>query len=150
MCGQGRGTAVAGLLPGAEGSRKVKIAFLVRDLCHMGGVVSATQNLAGALAERHEVEIVALRKVRDESYFPLDPRVKVRALTDMRPHSPVSDVDNPLSDKFPLIYPLNAGAKTPVVSRRGAAAAGVPRHHRRRRRRQLQPAQHDHAGAGPR
>ncbi|MEU9518473.1 glycosyltransferase [Streptomyces sp. NPDC048224] len=95
----------------------MKIAFLVRDLCHMGGVVSATQNLAGALAERHEVEIVALRKVRDESYFPLDPRVSVRVLTDMRPHSPVSDVDNPLSDKFPLVYPLNAGAKTPVVSR---------------------------------
>ncbi|MGW0815896.1 glycosyltransferase family 4 protein [Streptomyces viridiviolaceus] len=95
----------------------MKIAFLVRDLCHMGGVVSATQNLAGALAERHEVEIVALRKVRDESYFPLDPRVSVRVLSDMRPHSPVSDVDDPLSDKFPLIYPLNVGAKTPVVSR---------------------------------
>ncbi|MZE74890.1 glycosyltransferase, partial [Streptomyces sp. SID5789] len=83
----------------------------------MGGVVSATQNLAGALAERHDVEIVALRKVRDESYFPLDPRVSVRVLSDMRPDSPVSDVDNPLSEKFPLIYPLNAGAKTPVVSR---------------------------------
>ncbi|MFQ6145133.1 glycosyltransferase [Streptomyces seoulensis] len=95
----------------------MKIAFLVRDLCHMGGVVSATQNLAGALAEKHQVEIVALRKVRDESYFPLDPRVSVRVLSDMRPHSPVSDVDDPLSDKFPLIYPLNAGAKTPVVSR---------------------------------
>ncbi|WP_395571415.1 glycosyltransferase family 4 protein [Streptomyces sp. BK79] len=95
----------------------MKIAFLVRDLCHMGGVVSATQNLAGALAERHDVEIVALRKVRDESYFPLDPRVSVRVLSDMRPHSPVSDVDDPLSDKFPLVYPLNAGAKTPVVSR---------------------------------
>ncbi|MFG3316858.1 glycosyltransferase family 4 protein [Streptomyces sp. NPDC048171] len=95
----------------------MKIAFLVRDLCHMGGVVSATQNLAGALAERHDVEIVALRKVRDESYFPLDPRVSVRVLSDMRPDSPVSDVDNPLSEKFPLIYPLNAGAKTPVVSR---------------------------------
>ncbi|MFF8590522.1 glycosyltransferase [Streptomyces sp. NPDC015220] len=95
----------------------MKIAFLVRDLCHMGGVVSATQNLAGALAQKHEVEIVALRKVRDESYFPLDPRVSVRVLSDMRPHSPVSDVDDPLSDKFPLVYPPNAGAKTPVVSR---------------------------------
>ncbi|ANB06382.1 UDP-glucose--polyglycerol phosphate glucosyltransferase [Streptomyces ambofaciens] len=83
----------------------------------MGGVVSATQNLAGALAERHDVEIVALRKVRDESYFPLDPRVSVRVLSDLRPHSPVSDLDNPLSEKFPLVYPPNAGAKTPVVSR---------------------------------
>ncbi|OIJ90995.1 UDP-glucose--polyglycerol phosphate glucosyltransferase [Streptomyces colonosanans] len=83
----------------------------------MGGVVSATQNLAGALAEKHQVEIVALRKVRDESYFPLDPRVSVRVLSDLRPHSPVSDVDDPLVDKFPLIYPLNVGAEKPVVSR---------------------------------
>ncbi|MER8028274.1 glycosyltransferase family 4 protein [Streptomyces bauhiniae] len=95
----------------------MKIAFLVRDLCHMGGVVSATQNLAGALAERHEVEIVALRKVRDESYFPLDPRVTVRALTDLRPYSPVSDVDDPLADRFTLVYPPNTGVQKPVVSR---------------------------------
>ncbi|MFD8673210.1 glycosyltransferase family 4 protein [Streptomyces seoulensis] len=95
----------------------MKIAFLVRDLCHMGGVVSATQNLAGALAERHEVEIVALRKVRDESYFPLDPRVTVRSLTDLRPYSPVSDVDDPLADRFTLVYPPNTGVQKPVVSR---------------------------------
>ncbi|CQR64101.1 glycosyltransferase family 4 protein [Streptomyces leeuwenhoekii] len=95
----------------------MKIAFLVRDLCHMGGVVSATQNLAGALADRHEVEIVALRKVRDESYFPLDPRVSVRVLSDLRPHSPVSDLDDPLVEKWPLVYPPNTGAKKPVVSR---------------------------------
>ncbi|MFG2358421.1 glycosyltransferase [Streptomyces sp. NPDC048521] len=95
----------------------MKIAFLVRDLCHMGGVVSATQNLAGALADRHEVEIVALRKVRDESYFPLDPRVTVRVLSDLRPHSPVCDLDDPLVEKWPLIYPPNVGAEKPVVSR---------------------------------
>jgi glycosyltransferase involved in cell wall biosynthesis len=95
----------------------VKIAFLVRDLCHMGGVVSATQNLAGALAEKHDVEIVALRKVRDESYFPLDPRVTVRVLSDLRPHSPTSDLDDPLVEKFPLVYLPNVGAKKPVVSR---------------------------------
>ncbi|WP_031183640.1 glycosyltransferase family 4 protein [Streptomyces seoulensis] len=95
----------------------MKIAFLVRDLCHMGGVVSATQNLAGALAERHEVEIVALRKVRDESYFPLDPQVTVRSLTDLRPYSPVSDVDDPLADRFTLVYPPNTGVQKPVVSR---------------------------------
>ncbi|MEU6087487.1 glycosyltransferase [Streptomyces sp. NPDC047085] len=79
--------------------------------------MSATQNLAGALAEKHQVEIVALRKVRDESYFPLDPRVSVRVLSDLRPHSPVCDLDDPLIEKFPLIYPPNVGAKKPVVSR---------------------------------
>ncbi|MET7856664.1 glycosyltransferase [Streptomyces sp. NPDC005318] len=79
--------------------------------------MSATQNLAGALAARHQVEIVALRKVRDESYFPLDPRVSVRVLTDLRPHSPVSDLDNPLIEVFPKIYPVDPAEKKPVVSR---------------------------------
>ncbi|MEU9954033.1 glycosyltransferase family 4 protein [Streptomyces sp. NBC_01336] len=95
----------------------MKISFLVRDLCHMGGVVSATQNLAGALAARHEVEIIALRKVRDESYFPLDPRVSVRALTDLRKHSPTSDLDDPLIEVFPKVYPVDPAEKKPVVSR---------------------------------
>ncbi|MGW0933510.1 glycosyltransferase [Streptomyces sp. NPDC002666] len=95
----------------------MKISFLVRDLCHMGGVVSATQNLAGALAARHEVEIIALRKVRDESYFPLDPRVSVRALTDLRKHSPTSDLDDPLTEVFPKVYPSDPAEKKPVVSR---------------------------------
>ncbi|EDY42411.1 glycosyltransferase [Streptomyces sp. SPB074] len=97
----------------------MKIAFLVRDLCHMGGVVSATQNLAGALAQRHEVEIVALRKVRDQSYFPLDPRVRVRVLTDMRPHAPESDLDDPLAHEFPKVYPVAPTEKKPSVGRLG-------------------------------
>lgn len=95
----------------------MKIAFLVRDLCHMGGVVSATQNLAGALADRHEVEIVALRKVRDRSHFALDSRVSVRALTDLRTHSPRYDGDDPLAHEFPVRYPYPETEKKPVVSR---------------------------------
>ncbi|MFF0286380.1 glycosyltransferase family 4 protein [Streptomyces sp. NPDC005262] len=95
----------------------MKISFLVRDLCHMGGVVSATQNLAGALASRHEVEIVAMRKVRDTSYFPLDPRVSVRVLTDLRGHSPASDLEHPLIGVFPKVYPVDPAEKKPVVSR---------------------------------
>lgn len=95
----------------------MRIAFLVRDLCHMGGVVSATQNLAGALADRHDVEIVALRKVRDRSHFALDSRVSLRALTDLRAHSPVYDGDDPLAHEFPVRYPYPEGEKKPVVSR---------------------------------
>ncbi|MET8326677.1 glycosyltransferase [Streptomyces sp. NPDC005181] len=95
----------------------MKISFLVRDLCHVGGVVSATQNLAGALAARHDVEIVCLRKVRDESHFPLDSRVSVRVLTDLRKNSPVCDLDNPLTAVFPMLYPVDPAEKKPVVSR---------------------------------
>ncbi|WP_445400986.1 glycosyltransferase [Streptomyces sp. LE64] len=79
--------------------------------------MSATQNLASALARHHEVEIVALRKVRDESYFPLDERVRVRALTDLRENSHRYDGEDPLAHEFPLRYPYGANEKTPLVSR---------------------------------
>ncbi|MFV0136024.1 glycosyltransferase [Streptomyces sp. HMX87] len=83
----------------------------------MGGVVSATQNLAGALAGGHDVEIVALRKVRDRSRFALDDRVSVRALTDLREHSPAYDGDDLLAHEFPVRYPYPESEKKPVVSR---------------------------------
>lgn len=83
----------------------------------MGGVVSATQNLAGALVEKHDVEIVCLRKSRDASHFPLDPRVSVRVLTDLRPNSPVSDLDNPLVEEFPKLYDYPPADKKPWISR---------------------------------
>ncbi|WP_327656870.1 glycosyltransferase family 4 protein [Streptomyces sp. NBC_00483] len=95
----------------------MKISFLVRDLCHMGGVVSATQNMASALAERHQVEIVSLRRIQDSLHFPLDSRVSRISLTDMRPHSPLYDGDDPLSGEFPILYPYPPTDKTVVVSR---------------------------------
>lgn len=51
----------------------MKISFLLVDRCHIGGVVSAIHNLAKALADHHEVELVSLRRNRDQAFFPLDP-----------------------------------------------------------------------------
>lgn len=95
----------------------MKISFLLVDRCHIGGVVSAIHNLAGALADDHEVELVALRRSLDQPFFPLDPRVKTIALTDRRKHSHVSDLDDPLNEVFPLIYPNEPADKKPWVSR---------------------------------
>ncbi|MFD4372003.1 glycosyltransferase family 4 protein [Streptomyces sp. NPDC058486] len=95
----------------------MKISFILVDRCHIGGVVSAIHNLAGALADDHEVELVALRRSLDKPYFPLDPRVKTLALTDMRKHSHTSDIDDPMLDVFPLIYPNEPADKKPWVSR---------------------------------
>ncbi|MFI8253014.1 glycosyltransferase family 4 protein [Streptomyces filamentosus] len=95
----------------------MKISFLLVDRCHIGGVVSATHNLAGALAEHHEVELVALRRNRDQAFFPLDPRVKTTVLTDQRKHSHVSDLDDPLNEAWPLIYPNEPTDKKPWVGR---------------------------------
>ncbi|MFE5734953.1 glycosyltransferase family 4 protein [Streptomyces sp. NPDC056528] len=95
----------------------MKISFLLVDRCHIGGVVSAIHNLAGALADDHEVELVALRRSLDRPFFPLDPRVKTIALTDRRKHSHTSDLDDPLNEVFPHIYPNEPADKKPWVSR---------------------------------
>ncbi|MFI8365881.1 glycosyltransferase [Streptomyces sp. NPDC085466] len=97
----------------------MKISFLLVDRCHIGGVVSAIHNLAGALVEDHEVELVALRRNRDQAYFPLDPRVKTLALTDYRKHSHTYDGDDPQIEVFPHIYPNEPTDKKPWISRLG-------------------------------
>ncbi|WP_411073503.1 glycosyltransferase [Streptomyces sp. cmx-4-7] len=95
----------------------MKISFLLVDRCHIGGVVSAIHNLAGALADHHEVELVALRRNRDHPFFPLDPRVKTLPLSDTRKHSHTYDGDDPAMDAFPHIYPNEPTDKKPWISR---------------------------------
>ncbi|MFF2781005.1 glycosyltransferase [Streptomyces sp. NPDC058052] len=79
--------------------------------------MSAIHNLAKALVEDHEVELVALRRNRDQAFFPLDPRVKTIALTDYRKHSHAYDGDDPQIDVFPHIYPNEPADKKPWISR---------------------------------
>lgn len=97
----------------------MKISFLLVDRCHIGGVVSAIHNLAKALADHHEVELVSLRRNRDQAFFPLDPRVKTIALTDYRKHSHTYDGDDPQIEVFPHIYPNEPTDKKPWISRLG-------------------------------
>jgi glycosyltransferase involved in cell wall biosynthesis len=51
----------------------------------VGGTVRATFTLAGALAERHDVEVVSVIRAREEPALPLPAGVRLRALTDRRP-----------------------------------------------------------------
>jgi glycosyltransferase involved in cell wall biosynthesis len=51
----------------------------------MGGTIRAAHNLAGYLADTHEVEILSIFRRRDEPSFPFPPNVKVTALDDQRP-----------------------------------------------------------------
>ncbi|MDK1473876.1 glycosyltransferase [Streptomyces sp. 549] len=95
----------------------MKISFLMVDRYRLGGVVSATHNLAGALAARHEVEVVSLRRDRDTSPMPLDERVEVVDLTDVRVTSPVYDGDNPAMREQPKVYPGEPDEEVPHVSR---------------------------------
>lgn len=63
----------------------MRICFLVPSAYGMRGDTRAMLNLATELASRHEVEIVSVRRAREAPFFPVDPRISLRWLTDARP-----------------------------------------------------------------
>jgi glycosyltransferase involved in cell wall biosynthesis len=69
--------------PGQDQGSKVYI--LLVSAWGMGGTIRAAINLAGYLADHHDVEIISTYRRRGEPYFAFDPRVKVVALDDQRP-----------------------------------------------------------------
>ncbi|WP_180217761.1 glycosyltransferase [Streptomyces albus subsp. chlorinus] len=73
----------------------MKIVFLLDNAYGIGGTIRSTVNLSGALAERHEVEVVSLRRSRQEPALTFDPRVRLRSLIDLRPASASYDGDDP-------------------------------------------------------
>ncbi|MFF4349769.1 glycosyltransferase family 4 protein [Streptomyces sp. NPDC001530] len=62
----------------------MRITFLLHNAYGIGGTITTTFNLAQALAERHDVEIVSVLRHREHPNFTLDPRVKLRPLVDLR------------------------------------------------------------------
>lgn len=63
------------------------IRFLIADAYSVGGTIRTTFMTASELARRHDVEIVSVFRRRDEPGLELDPRVRLRALADLRPAS---------------------------------------------------------------
>ncbi|MEU1124092.1 glycosyltransferase family 4 protein [Streptomyces sp. NPDC005899] len=81
----------------------MKIAFLLHDAYGIGGTVSATLNLAGALARRHEVEVVSIFRTRDTPQGNVEPGVRLTPLIDIRAGS--ADKDHPLSRQPSVVSP---------------------------------------------
>jgi glycosyltransferase involved in cell wall biosynthesis len=62
----------------------MKIRYLISNAYSGGGTTRTTLNMANALAARgHDVEIVTMRRLRKQPVFEIDPRVRVRAFTDL-------------------------------------------------------------------
>ena len=72
-----------GLLAVRREDGAVKIAFLISTVHDLGGTAGAVVTQANALCARHDVEIISV--YRDEGHhFPVDPRVTVTDLVDLR------------------------------------------------------------------
>ncbi|MGX1760130.1 glycosyltransferase family 4 protein [Streptomyces lydicus] len=72
----------------------MKITLLLHNAYAIGGTVRTTFNLAAALADRHDVEIVSMLRHREVPRFTLDPRVRLVPLVDTRVGS--EDMADPL------------------------------------------------------
>jgi glycosyltransferase involved in cell wall biosynthesis len=64
------------------------VVILLWNAYAMGGTIRTTLNLAGYLAQDHEVEIVSVVRKVDRSFFTFPPGVTVSALVDQRPDAP--------------------------------------------------------------
>ncbi|ANW20982.1 glycosyltransferase family 4 protein [Streptomyces clavuligerus] len=78
----------------------MKISFLIHNIYGLGGTNRTTINLATAMADHHEVEIVSVLRDRDTTLFPIDPRVRVVPLVDTRSEEHAAARDTP-AEIFP-------------------------------------------------
>jgi glycosyltransferase involved in cell wall biosynthesis len=78
----------------------MKISFLLHNAYGIGGTITTTFNLAQALAERHEVEIISVLRHREHPNFALDPKVSLRPLVDLR-----HDKEHPLYSRPARVFP---------------------------------------------
>ncbi|MFE6776955.1 glycosyltransferase [Streptomyces sp. NPDC057702] len=74
----------------------MKISFLLHNVYGIGGTIRSTFNVAGALAEHHEVEIVSVMRTQEATSLPLHDAVRIVNLIDLRKGTRTSDVGNPL------------------------------------------------------
>ena len=62
----------------------MRIAILIHNIYGLGGTNRTSLNLASALAEHHEVEIVSVYRHTEKPLFDVDPRVRLVPLIDTR------------------------------------------------------------------
>ncbi|SFK52739.1 Glycosyltransferase involved in cell wall bisynthesis [Streptosporangium canum] len=63
----------------------MRICLLLPSVDGMRGDVRSVVNLAGELAERHQVEIISVRRHRERPFFPVEPGVTLSWLVDAQP-----------------------------------------------------------------
>ncbi|MFI9552454.1 glycosyltransferase [Nonomuraea endophytica] len=63
----------------------MKVSLMLPSAYGMRGDIRSTLNLASALAERHEVEVISIRRQKEKPFFPVGSKVRLRSVVDVRP-----------------------------------------------------------------
>ncbi|MEU0275722.1 glycosyltransferase family 4 protein [Streptomyces sp. NPDC006307] len=85
------------------------ISFLLHNAYGIGGTIRTTFNLAAALAERHDVEIVSVFRHREEPTLGAPAGVTMKHLVDLRKKSPTYDGDHPDYKRPAKVFPRGDG-----------------------------------------
>ncbi len=84
----------------------MKVLFLISDGFGIGGTIRTTFNLAGVLAARgHDVEVLSSFRRRDTPHMPMDPRIRLTSLLEVRKDHPDYDSADPLRGRPTVVYP---------------------------------------------
>ncbi|WP_141747689.1 glycosyltransferase family 4 protein, partial [Streptomyces nanshensis] len=73
----------------------MKFVFLLDNAYGIGGTIRSTVNLSRALADRHTVEVVSLRRTVRDTALTFDPRVRMTHLLELRRGERDYDGDDP-------------------------------------------------------
>ncbi|MFD7296779.1 glycosyltransferase family 4 protein [Streptomyces sp. NPDC059897] len=87
----------------------MQISFLIHNAYGIGGTIRTTYNLASALADHHDVEVVSVFRHRDEPVFAPDPRVRVRHLVDLRKGTAGYEGEDPEFRRSASVFPRSEG-----------------------------------------
>ncbi|MEU9196978.1 glycosyltransferase family 4 protein [Streptomyces hundungensis] len=85
------------------------LSFLLHNAYSLGGTIRSTFNLAGELAQRHDVEIVSVFRHHDEPTLAAPEGVRLRHLVDLRKHSPGYDGDHAQHARPAKVFPRGDG-----------------------------------------
>ncbi|MFJ2257719.1 glycosyltransferase family 4 protein [Streptomyces sp. NPDC087844] len=83
----------------------MKITFLLHNAYAIGGTVRSTLNLAGALAARHQVEIVSVLRTGETPLLGVSGKVRLVPLVDERPDSSAFDGGHPFAARPSRVVP---------------------------------------------
>jgi glycosyltransferase involved in cell wall biosynthesis len=84
----------------------MKVLFLINDAFGIGGTIKTTFNLGAALAARgHDVEVLSTTRRRDVPQLPVDPAIRLLALTEGRPDHPDHEGQAAGRGKRARVYP---------------------------------------------